>query len=242
MNKQNNKPPVIDVNGRYHAPCDGYHWTDGNLAKKFLGGEYLPIDDFTEENNYYKLSKIIVTKIIDIPSIIIKDMIKWGFSEEGKILYIKRYNNNQEHNNENSINVVTCEVITTQWHFIHFCQFIGKNSINIEHKNSYKIINKKEMNIIALDFNGKINYILNQSFEYNKYKKFKYINDDNYENEYYEFINECISEKLIVKNCILCKHYKKPEEQKWEIFCLTKNYKCKKADAIYCNDFENIAL
>jgi hypothetical protein len=243
MSKQNNKLPVIDVYGRYHAPCDGYQWTDGNTQKKFLGGEYLPVDDFTEENNYYKLSKIHITEIIDIPSTIIKDMINLGFTEVDKIFCIKRYNNDQEHINGNNIKVVTCEIKTTQWHFNHFCQFIKRNSISINHKNLYKRTNKEEMNIIALDSSGKINYILNQSFENNsKYIKFKYINGNNYENEYYEFINECTSEKLNVKNCRLCKFYKKHENEKWEIFCLKNNYNCRDTEAIYCKNFENIKL
>jgi hypothetical protein len=124
MNMQNKKPPVIDVNGRYHAPYDGYQWSDGNSQKKFLGGEYLPVDDFTDENHYYKLSKIIVNETLDIPYPIVKEMVDLGLSKEKSIIYIKRHNQNKAHYNERRIKVITCDIITSKWHFDYLLEFI----------------------------------------------------------------------------------------------------------------------
>ena len=143
-----------------------------------------------------------------------------------------QYNNNQEHSNRNNIKVVTCEVKTTEWHFYHICQFIQKNSVST-----------KKLSVIALDLSGKINYISCQPFENSKkYVKYKYIDGKNYVSEYYEFINECISEKLIVKNCRSCKFYQKLEGKEWEIFCLKKYYNCRDTDAMHCSNFINIVL
>lgn len=38
--------PTIDDSGRYHAPCSGFEWIDGNT---YAGGEYLPVDDINPE-------------------------------------------------------------------------------------------------------------------------------------------------------------------------------------------------
>ncbi|MDR0599695.1 MAG: hypothetical protein LBG84_06415 [Treponema sp.] len=124
MNMQNKKQPVIDVNGRYHAPYDGYQWNDGNLKKNFLGGEYLPVDDFTEENRYYKLSKIIINETLDIPYPIVKEMVDMGLSQKESIVYIKRHNQDKAHYNERRIKVITCEIITSKWHFDYLLGFI----------------------------------------------------------------------------------------------------------------------
>lgn len=34
--------PTIDINGRYHAPCDNYLWINEQI---YMGGNYLPDDD-----------------------------------------------------------------------------------------------------------------------------------------------------------------------------------------------------
>jgi hypothetical protein len=122
MSSQNTKPPTIDANGRYHAPCDGYQWTDGFSEKSFLGGEYLPVDNFTDENNYYKLSKIPLTKVLDIPYPVAKEMVEKGLSKEGGIIYVKRCN--YAHLNKDKVKVITCEITTTEWHYGYLSKFI----------------------------------------------------------------------------------------------------------------------
>jgi hypothetical protein len=144
MNKQNSKPPTIDVNGRYHAPYDGYQWSDGYSNKSFLGGEYLPVDDFTEENNYYKLSKIPVTEALDIPYPIVSEMVNMGLSQEGNTIHIKRHNNNQAHFNQRKIKVVTCEIITSKWHFDYFSNFIEHYEQPLYKHKLYNFFYKKD--------------------------------------------------------------------------------------------------
>lgn len=48
--------PTIDVNGRYHAPCDNYLWINDET---YLGGEFLPNDE-----EYVGGSEIIKIKIV----------------------------------------------------------------------------------------------------------------------------------------------------------------------------------
>ncbi|MCL2374397.1 MAG: hypothetical protein FWC65_04060 [Treponema sp.] len=130
MGKQNKKKvPVVDVNGRYHAPCDGYQWSDGISTKSFLGGEYLPVDDFTNENNYYRLSKETVQEIRDIPYSIVKEMVEIGLSQEKSVIQIKRHEQNTAHLNKWGKKVITCEVVTSKWHFEHFAKFISYHTM-----------------------------------------------------------------------------------------------------------------
>jgi hypothetical protein len=145
MNNQNNKPPVIDVNGRYHAPCDGYQWSDGFSKKNFLGGEYLPVDDFTNENNYYKLSKEIITNILDIPYSIVKEMVELGLSLEGNIIKITRHNQNRAHYSKNNIKVITCEIFTSKWHFEYFSKFIEHYIQPLYKRDIYKYLENKKI-------------------------------------------------------------------------------------------------
>lgn len=67
--------PTVDVNGRYHAPIDGYVWIDNNI---YLGGQYLPFD---EENNAqtYTLKIKINTKLKEQFDAI------FGYNEIGKV-------------------------------------------------------------------------------------------------------------------------------------------------------------
>mgnify|MGYP003638126138 CR=1 FL=1 len=37
--------PTLDKDGRFHAPCDGYYYDDGERDGEYLGGEYLPIPE-----------------------------------------------------------------------------------------------------------------------------------------------------------------------------------------------------
>lgn len=46
----NNLEPVLDVNGRFHAPVDGYSWIDGEI---YSGGSYLPFEDLGFSDEYY---------------------------------------------------------------------------------------------------------------------------------------------------------------------------------------------
>jgi hypothetical protein len=124
MSAQNKKPPVIDANGRYHAPYDGYQWSGGFSRKSFLGGEYLPVDDFAGENNYYKLSKETAAEILDIPCPIAREMVEMNLSREGGVIHIKRHNQNQAHYNKNKIKVITCEASASKWCLKYFSEFI----------------------------------------------------------------------------------------------------------------------
>jgi len=37
--------PTLDKDGRFHAPCDGYYYDDGEREGEYLAGEYLPIPE-----------------------------------------------------------------------------------------------------------------------------------------------------------------------------------------------------
>ena len=237
MNKQNKKPPTIDIHGRYHAPFDGYQWTDGILTKKFCAGEYLPVDDFSEENNYYKLSKIYCTKIMDIQYHVVKEIVSALLSDEKNVILIKRYNKNKAHINSEGQRVVTCETTMTKWHLEHFKKFLqhyGKTrKLNLP--NRATII--ETAFFLALETTGKIVYKSLAENDKEKFLKIKILSKNNdYTHTYSLFINECINENLIVKNCRLCEFHKETDEP-WKVFCLKQNYKSSEKDAETCTHF-----
>jgi hypothetical protein len=119
MNELNNKPPVIDHNGRYHSPFDGYRWIDEftETEKKFLGGEYLPVDNFTTENKYHKEVTEKVTEKKDIPADICREMVALGYNEPGKKYRISRFEKNHIHKGTDNVEIVTCLIETDLWHF-----------------------------------------------------------------------------------------------------------------------------
>jgi hypothetical protein len=119
MNELNNKPPVIDHNGRYHSPFDGYIWVDefNEKEKKFLGGEYLPVENFSTENKYHKEVTEKINRKYDIPYVVCKEMVELGYNKLGKQYCISRFKGNQTHKGIDKVEIVTCLIETDLWHY-----------------------------------------------------------------------------------------------------------------------------
>jgi hypothetical protein len=79
-----NVDPVIDCNGRYHAPCDNYIWINDEV---YMGGNYLPDDDnYCGRVETMKL-KILVSLFEELNDIIPGSMGKSWIQDGQEIAY-----------------------------------------------------------------------------------------------------------------------------------------------------------